>query len=415
MTILDRAAGALRPPPSDVRPAAPTVAVLAALQAAGTSFVVVVVPVVAAWLASGADRAPWTGVLRLGAVVWLLGQHVPVAVPGGHVGLAPLGLLAVSVATLAAAGRRMARTLDPRTARPSARGARGGAAPGPLAPACFVAAYAGLGWLAAVLAGSASATPGPVPAAVTTAVLAAGCGGAGVAAHVAGGWRALPGALARRLPAEVAAAARPAAAALAVHLAGGAVLLAAVLAVRAEHVVGLHRALAPGLVGGAVLVVAQLAALPNLAVWAASFLAGPGFAVGAGTTVSPAAVSLGPLPAVPVLAALPAPGALPGSALLALAVPLAAGAVAGTLVVRARGAGSGRWPAVLDTVLAGVLAGTAFAVLAWLSAGAVGPGRLAVAGPTPWLAGAAFGAQVTAGALVLVGVRAALPVLRGRG
>ena len=46
--------------------------------------------------------------------------------------------------------------------------------------------------------------------------------------------------------------------------------------------------------------------VPNAALFAGSFLLGPGFAVGGATLVSPGAVVLGPLPVVPLLAALPA-------------------------------------------------------------------------------------------------------------
>ena len=51
-----------------------------------------------------------------------------------------------------------------------------------------------------------------------------------------------------------------------------------------------------------------------------SYLLGPGFAVGTGTLVSPAAVVLGPVPAFPLLAALPADGPAPAldGALVAL-------------------------------------------------------------------------------------------------
>ncbi len=416
MTILDRAAGALRPPASDVRPATPTAAVLAALQAAGGSFLVVVVPVVLTWLTATGDRAPWTGVLRLGAVLWLLGQHTPVGVPGGDVSFVPLGLLAVCAATLVAASRRMARVLDPLAERIETGASRAAPAwPGFAALVMFVAAYAAVAGLVAVAAGQPAARPDPVRSMVCAAVLAAACGLLGAGAYIRDGVRGVAAMVADRLPGAVRAGLRPAAAALAVQAGAGALLVAAALVAQREGVVSLHRVLEPGPVGGAVLTVAQLAVLPNLVVWGSAFLAGPGFAVGSGTSVSPAAVSLGDLPAVPVLGALPSPGAMPGPVLALVLVPFVAGGVAGALVLRRHGAGPGRWAAVLDTVAAGLLAGVAAGVVAWLSGGAIGPGRLGTAGPAPVLTAVVFGAEVAGGALVVVGARVAWPRLAGVG
>jgi hypothetical protein len=415
MTILDRAAGALRPPPSDARPATPTAATLAAVQAAGGSLLVVLVPVVLTWLSATADRAPWSAVLRLGADLWLLGQHVPLAVPGGQVSFAPLGLLAVTCAALVTAARRMARTLDPLADRIEAGATRAVPTRPPLlAGAMFVAVYAGLAALVAVGAGQPAARPDPARAALAAGALAAVCGLVGSAAYVAGGLSAVPALVADRVPEPVRGALRPAAAALAVQVVAGALLVVAALVAQRGGVASLYGVLETGVVGGVVLTLAQLTALPNLAVWGGAFLTGTGFSVGRGTSVTPAAVSLGDLPAVPVLGALPTPGSMPGAALFVLLVPLVAGGVGGLLVVRRRGSDSGRWAAVVDTLLTGLLAGAAFGVLCWLSGGGIGPGRLGVAGPAPLATGLALAAEVTVGALLVVGARAAMPGLSGR-
>ena len=60
--------------------------------------------------------------------------------------------------------------------------------------------------------------------------------------------------------------------------------------------------------GEVVLLIAQVMALPNLALWAVSFVAGPGFQVVDGSSVTWAGAESGLLPMVPVLAALPQPG-----------------------------------------------------------------------------------------------------------
>jgi hypothetical protein len=176
---------------------------------------------------------------------------------------------------------------------------------------------------------------------------------------------------------------------------------------------------------------------PNLAVWAASYLIGPGFAVGAGTVVSAARVSLGTVPAVPVLAAMPA-RPVSGWAGLLLAVPLAAGMTAGWLLVRRRlrAAGAGgqtgvpagrvgadevagrpvRWSSLLSAAaLAGPVAGLALAFAAWASAGPLGGGHLAEVGPRAWpLAGVAAG-LVAVGAVVAAAATKILIGVRGKG
>jgi hypothetical protein len=76
-----------------------------------------------------------------------------------------------------------------------------------------------------------------------------------------------------------------------------------------------------------VITLAQLAYLPTLAIWGMAFVAGPGFAVGTDTAVSPAGTQLGPVPGIPALGALPE-STTPWLLLLAL-LPVALGALAG--------------------------------------------------------------------------------------
>lgn len=79
---------------------------------------------------------------------------------------------------------------------------------------------------------------------------------------------------------------------------------------------------APGL-GATLLGAAQALSLPNLALWAVSFLAGPGFEVVEGGAVTWSGSEGGLLPMVPVLAAMPGPGPFPWFTVLG-AVPLVA-------------------------------------------------------------------------------------------
>jgi hypothetical protein len=63
--------------------------------------------------------------------------------------------------------------------------------------------------------------------------------------------------------------------------------------------------LAPGIFGSILLLILNLFYLPNVAVAALSYVSGAGFAVGAGTHLSPITQDIGQIPALPLLAALP--------------------------------------------------------------------------------------------------------------
>jgi Family of unknown function (DUF6350) len=62
----------------------------------------------------------------------------------------------------------------------------------------------------------------------------------------------------------------------------------------------------PGWVGGLVLSTLQILYLPNIVIAVISYFAGIGFLIGPGTLVSPLLVRLSGIPAIPILAALPA-------------------------------------------------------------------------------------------------------------
>ena len=120
--------------------------------------------------------------------------------------------------------------------------------------------------------------------------------------------------------------------------------------------------------GGLLYTLLVAAVAPNAVLLTGSYLLGPGFAVGTGTLVSPASVVLGPVPAFPLLAALPSPGTPPDWFAGLVALPVLAAALGVVVMQRrhpvfsyeagaARGLGSGlrrrpaghrsrsRWPA----------------------------------------------------------------------
>jgi hypothetical protein len=233
----------------------------------------------------------------------------------------------------------------------------------------------------------------PVLFAVT---LAAVCGSAGVLSGAR-----LWGVVGAALPEPVPPVLRAAAGGLATLVGGGAMLLAGSLVAHLGRVDALARALNGGASGaaGLGLLLASVAALPSAAVWAAAFAVGPGFAVGVGTSVAPAGVLLGPVPALPLLGALPGPGAAPSASLLALAIAPLAGVVVGLLTCH-RPADTVSRTAV-EALAAGVLAGAGLGLLAALSAGSVGAGRLAQLGPDPWKVAVAASLEVGATAALV--------------
>ena len=156
-------------------------------------------------------------------------------------------------------------------------------------------------------------------------------------------------------------------------------LFVVMFALHIDRASDLWAALDPGAAGGFALGVGCLLLVPNLVLWTASVLLGPGFALGTNTSVDLTGAHLGAVPGLPLLAALPGPGEFPGWIFALGLLPLLAGVIAGwqLKVVDARpllqriGLG----------IAAGALAGLVCGALIAVSGGALGPGRMAVAGP----------------------------------
>jgi hypothetical protein len=188
------------------------------------------------------------------------------------------------------------------------------------------------------------------------------------------------------------------------------VLVAGSLVLSYAPIIGLYESVHTGVLGGVALTLGQLAILPNLVVWGVSWLVGPGFAIGTASAVSPLGTHLGPLPAVPVLGALPT-GDL-GFGFLGLLVPVLAGFLA-AVVIRSRMPSvdtRGAFGQVGLGIGIGISAGVLLGLLAWFSGGAAGPGRLADIGPNPWLVGAFAALEI--GLAAVAGLLAVRPAER---
>lgn len=388
----------------------------AAMRAAGASLVLVLAPVVLAWVAVP-NRSGWFAASRVGFAAWLLAHGGAVAVPpDGRIGLLPLGLTLVPAATCWLAARRLSRVLDPKADAVAAGVSRARPARLPTpALAGFVAGYtavAGLLVLVCLADAAAPVRPDPVTALPGAALVAGLAGLWGAVSYRAGGARAGLVLLGDRLPEWARRGLSLGSVAVAGLLGCAALALAAAVAVRFGQVLQVHRALDPGVAGTVALVALQVAYLPTFMVWTAAFLAGPGFSVGLATSVTPQATVLGPLPALPLLGALPAPGAQPRWLALSVLLPVLCGAVSGVLAARRRPAAtiislSG------DGALAAAGAGLLVTVLCRLAAGPAGPGRLELTGPVPWAVGAVVAVEVLIGAWLGTALWRAAEVVAG--
>ncbi|WP_246179188.1 DUF6350 family protein [Actinomadura decatromicini] len=328
-----------------------------------------------------------SGVFRTAVNFWLVSHHAGFSYGHGRVGLLPLGVLVLPGALLYRGGGWMIRAAG-LPHRPRTEVVRVAVA--------LAVPYAALAGLLALAAASPEVRPSAWQALVAcflVAVIAGGLGAARavVAAQVAADARGERvrsglGALLRLLPDRPRSLVIGVAGSLGVLLASGALLVGVSLAMHMTEADHLYDMLAPGVVGGVLLVLVELTFLPNAVIWGIAYAVGPGFSVGAGTSVSPTGVFLNAVPAFPPLAALPEPGPAPALSLLALAAPFAAGAVGGVLTIRSMptpvSEGAPLWGFV-----SGALTGAVAALLSALSGGPLGDGRMETVGPSAWQVG----------------------------
>lgn len=317
---------------------------------------------VAGWFASGAaDRTGSADALRVGADAWLLGQGAQLDLAAAHITVVPLGLTVLCALVCQRSGRWARHG----SAAPGWRG-------GLLAAAVMAGAYGVVAAATAMVASTSQVHPRPSAALAGGFVLAFLAGGAGLVS-------APDRSLRSRLPEPVAAVTTGAAATVLLVVVASAVVLTGGLlrgfGAAANVLAGLH----VDSVGALLYTVVVAGVAPNAVLLTGGYLLGPGFQVGVGTLVSPTAVSLGPVPAFPLLAALPDGGPTPWWTLLLLGVPVLAAAAAAVLMLR-RHPVRGYEIGALRGLAAGVGGGVLFSVLATVASGSVGPGRMSEVG-----------------------------------
>lgn len=361
------------------------------------SGVLVVAAMAAVWATNGFGSTEFSSVAAMSAHLWLLIHGVPLdlsAVFGASAGtmtLVPLGLSILPLLFCYRSGRRLAR-----------------------------ASYEGE-FLIPVLSGSVTyalicsavygwASPNPKPLQVLNAALVPL--GIVVVGLMWGGYREARS-LSRMVGVDTAeqisqmsqysrwagsyvwAVVRAAVVAAVAFVGLGALLLALGILGGWSQVVATYQELHAGAVGDAAVTLLQLGFLPNLVIYAMAWSTGAGFAFGAGTSIGLTSSTVGSLPMLPLLGAVP--NSLGDVGLLGLLVPVVAGAVAGWWFLREGEDHLDEWvalkvpfrplSALLSSlalgVLTGVLTSLATLWLGWISYGSLGVGRFTEVGAEP--------------------------------
>lgn len=354
----------------------PALAAAVAVSAAGLGLLALAVGVVSTLDPTGDAGAG--GSVALAGRLWLLAQGAEVVLDSGPIALAPL-LLTLGIAwCLSGAGRLVVRV-----------GGLVGAGDAARAGGVLVAAHVVLTALLALLLDGPGAAVGLPRALLGSALLAVAAAGWGLGRESG----VLDAAL-DRLPGRTRPLLRGVLAGVLTALALCLAVVAVALAADADGYAAVSGRLGGGAAGALGLLGLGVLLLPNAAGAVLGLAAGPGFAVGSGTVVSVHGVTLGQVPALPLLAALPDTQAVPLLAFVSQAVPAVAGLVAGRTLARhlsARDGGS--VVAGLTGVLAGVLLGVACGLLAWAAGGSLGDGALATVGAPPVATGVSIAAQ----------------------
>ncbi|MGH8891388.1 MAG: cell division protein PerM [Acidothermaceae bacterium] len=377
------------------RPAA-LVGIAVAAWTVALGLAVLICLTLAAWVTATYHDDAIRPALAAAVQAWLLAQHAAIGLGSGSVSIAPLGLTFFLATLLVHAGRQVVRLSGARDLLGAVTAASVLALP-----------YAVIAALLTKAAEVGQVTVSPLRALAGAFVLAFVCALFGSLRETG---QIEP--LLDRMPDDVRAALRAGLTASAIVVGVGAIAVVLGLAAHAGRASQLASSLHGGFSGAVLMALICLAFTPNVVIWASAYALGPGFAVGAHTSVALGGVHVGAVPAVPLLAPLPDSGAAPLASWLMLTGPIAAGIVAGWLIARTQPQGSVaaeapwwvryRLPTAAWGFLAGTTCAAALGLLAGLSAGSLGGGRMSQLGPSPW--------WVLLAAVAEVGVLAAVTI-----
>jgi hypothetical protein len=377
-TVQRRAGGPRGPAPG-------WLAAAAALAVTVTGLVALLLALVVVQTLDPVGGMPLSASARAAGQLWLLAHGAELGLPSGPLRIAPL-LLTLGVAWgLSAAGRSVVALRDLHSVR-EVGGVLG----------VLVAVHTVLTVVLAAVVSSPSASVGLARPAVGALVLALLAGGLGVLRE-----SGLRSALVDRFPGPGAALARAILAGVLWLAACCTAVVAVALVDDVSGVAALITGVGGASAGAAGQVGLSLLLLPNATAAVVGLAAGPGFLVGAGTFVSVGGVTLGSVPALPLMAALPDTQAVPLLAFCSQALPVVAGLAAGTALGRRLGdADGGALTAALWGVVSGVGVGVVSGFGVLVAGGRLGDAGLAEVGAPALATGLAVAAQAgIAGAL----------------
>jgi hypothetical protein len=352
------------PDAAEGRPLAVSAAI-AGLAAALTMMLTFMAVAVVGWfLADAGAHGQTTDALRVGADAWLVGNGSGLTVRGVPLGIVPLTLTALVFLVVHRWGRWAALSSQP-VDDDRALG---------VAAATFTGLYVVVAVVTCVVVGQEDSGPG-LGRAIIGSLLVGGIAGT---LGMASGAGRLSVAV-ERVPAWIRSVLYGAAATFLLLMVVSAVLVAVMVMLGLNEAASMMTGLDLSPSDYLMYTLATMAVAPNAVLFGSAYLIGPGFAVGTGTTVSPTVVTLGPMPAFPLLAGLPEAGPTPEWTIGFMAVPVVLAVVGAVLAQRSyrvtaydsaalRGFGCGFGAALLST-LAIALAG-----------GSMGTGRMAVVG-----------------------------------
>lgn len=347
---------------------------------------------VAGWMLDRPLDTPWSSAAGVGLQGWYLAHGVTLPVSWGVLSLPPLGLTAALAYLHYRSGRAAAASLELRTWRAVAESL-----------AAMVITYATVAVMLTAVVYSPSNSPGLIDTAVRSGLLTAIAAGAGLTRESGLGAKALG-----RLPGPAAAYTRAARATGYGLLAASAVVVAVAMLVGFSEASAITAALAPAGPAGITIAGLSIAYLPNALLAAAGIGAGATLTIG-GSSISLLGSDLGPVPAFPLLAALP-DGAGVWSAAL---IPLVGAALGGLVLVRQlERSERGTFRLIAGASGSAALAATVLGALTWWAAGALGDGALASVGPSPlsvWLLSLVVLTLGTSVVAVVASARGVLP------
>jgi hypothetical protein len=351
--------------------------------------------VVVAWVL-GTGSGSITDAMHVSGISWLAAHQIPISIPDGSISALPFGLVLIPGWLLWRAGawatKRSGACLwrDVRTTVGIAAGA-----------------YATIGLLVASATASEAVAVSPLVALLGTGTFALLVFGGG-ASREAGLWPSLVDRFSPVFRLRI----RAASVGLAFVVFCAGLLLAVSLALHFSDGLTVLDALSPGFTGNVLLLVLGIAYLPNALVWASSFLFGTGFAIGEGTIVSPFAVEAGPVPAFPLVTAIPS---TVGSWMpVLLVMPIIAGALATRVGRRETPLAVLEVHSLIERVWIAALAAFVVLVAALIAGGSLGNGQMSDLGPSALLTALAAFVLLLVGGILGDSIRALSALVRAR-